>query len=109
MKIITWDQLQSAALPPGWDPVPYRLTSGALISCPFDGRQPYIVKPRKVNMQDNIAWAVALQKKEAFLSFHFQVGTALAFAKAVGQSGLFDYQCPNDRSFSNFLHILCLI
>jgi hypothetical protein len=107
LQVVTWDQRASVTLPAGWDPVPFRLTNGALIVCPYDGVQPYIVQPRSVKIADNIAWAkkmrsdyIDYQKAMATVpnaetaALGFRVGQAQKFAAAVGQSGQFDYQRP---------------
>jgi len=111
-KSVTWDQVGSTSLPDGWDPVPYRLTNGALISCPYDGRQPYIVQPHFVNMDDNVAWATKMRTE--YIDFQtvvtaipagpdsdpgtaivgFRAGQAMKFRAAVFQGGQFDYQRP---------------
>ena len=57
MQVITWDMRKSAKLPPGWNPEPFRLKDGRTVACPFDGRQPYIVRPHCVSMSDNVIWA----------------------------------------------------
>jgi hypothetical protein len=107
LGVVTQDQRASVTLPTGWDPVPFRLTSGALIACPYDGVQPYIVQPRSVNIVDNIAWAKKMRSD--YIDFQiaaatlpnaetapmgFRAGQAQKLAAAVGQFGQFDYQRP---------------
>lgn len=108
MQVVTWDQRTTATVPPEWQPVPYTLNTGATISCPFDGRQPYIVRPVSVSIADNIAWATKMRRDyedysrrvmqyspEAATAIPgFRSGQAAVFANSVAQNGRFDYQRP---------------
>jgi hypothetical protein len=108
MVIVTWATRQGAKLPQGWDPVPLTLKNGATIRCPYDGAQPYIVRPQSADIAANIAWATKM--KSDYMKFSdavmqgnpqgsgaivgYRSAQAATFARSVAQNGRFDYQRP---------------
>lgn len=95
---VTWAKRSAFALPTGWDPVPFRLKSGALISCPFDGNQPYIVQPRNVDIDENIEWAKAFKINSAG-AFGLNPFRYAEFASKFDQNAKFDYQRPPNTNY----------
>ena len=57
MMVVTWADRATAKLSPGWMPVPLTLRNGTTIRCPYDGAQPFIVRPQSADLRANIAWA----------------------------------------------------
>ena len=108
MIIVTWATRQGAKLPQGWDPVPLTLKNGTTIRCPYDGTQPYIVRPQSADIAANIAWATKMKSdytkfSDAIMQGNPQGATAIigyrsaqaaTFARSVAQNGRFDYQRP---------------
>jgi hypothetical protein len=108
MMIVTWATRASAKLPAGWQPVPLTLKNGATIRCPYDGVQPFIVRPQLADLRANIAWAMKLKSdyvqfagdiarsdpQGASAVIGYRSAQAADFARAVAQNGRFDYQRP---------------